>query len=67
MSDVHVCMFKHTKQGGSEGMLHQKIGKNQMLRCSEIASEAILGQKQSCSSYVVCRVLHPVFACIFSM
>ena len=42
-------------------MLPQKILKH---RCSEIASEAILGQKQSCSSYVVCRVLHPLFGCI---
>ena len=33
------------------------------IRCSEIASEAILGQKQSCSSYMVRRVLHPIFGC----
>ena len=30
---------------------------------SEIASEAILGQKQSCSSYMACRVLTPIFDC----
>ena len=33
------------------------------IRCSEIASEAILGQKQSCSSYMACGVLHPIFGC----
>ena len=30
------------------------------IRCSKIASEAILGQKQSGSRYMVRRVLHPV-------
>ena len=29
---------------------------------TEIASEAILGQKQSCSSYMARRVLHPSFS-----
>ena len=29
----------------------------------EIASEAILEQKQSCSSYMAHRVLHPSFSC----
>ena len=33
------------------------------IKCSEIASEAILGQKQSGSSYMACRVLHPIFGC----
>ena len=28
------------------------------IRCYEIASEAILGQKQSCSSYMAHGVLH---------
>ena len=37
-------------------MLPQKI------RHSEIASEATLGQKQSCSSYMACRVLHQILA-----
>ena len=33
------------------------------IRCSQIASEAILEQKQRCSTYMVHRVLRPVFAC----
>ena len=33
------------------------------IRYSEIASEAILGQKQSFSSYMACRVLYPIFGC----
>ena len=35
------------------------------MRCSEIASEAILGQKQSRSSYMARGVLHPIFGCPF--
>ena len=31
------------------------------IRCSEIASEAILEQKQNCSSYMACGVLHQIF------
>ena len=47
------------KIGGPRGMLPQEI------RCSEIASEAILEQRQSQgSSHMVCKVLHPVFGCI---
>ena len=38
---MYVYMHKHEGLGGSGGMLSQEI------RCSEIASEAILGQKQS--------------------
>ena len=34
------------------------------IRCSEITSEAILGQKQSRSSYMAHRVLHPSFDCV---
>ena len=44
--DVYVYMHKHERLGGSGGMLPQEI------RFSEIASEAIFGQKQSCSSYM---------------
>ena len=33
------------------------------IRSSEIASEAILEQKQSRSSYMAQRVLHPIFSC----
>ena len=31
------------------------------IRCSEIVSEAILGQKQSRSSYMACGTFHPIF------
>ena len=57
---MYVCMHKHTKLGGSGGMLPQEILE---IRCSEIASEAILGQKQSRSSYMARGVLHPIFGC----
>ena len=33
------------------------------IRCSEIASEAILEQEQSRSSYIARGVLHPIFGC----
>ena len=36
------------------------------IRCSEIASEAILGPNRSRSSYMACRVLHPIFGCPYS-
>ena len=39
MCDVYVYMHKHERLGGSGGMLPQEI------RFSEIASEAIFGQK----------------------
>ena len=45
MSEVYVCTHKHVSLGGSGGMLPQDIFGE--IRCSEIASEAILGQKQS--------------------
>ena len=35
----------------------------QEIRCSGIASEAIFGQLQSCSSYMASGVLHPIFGC----
>ena len=50
-------MYKHTRLGGSGGMPCQKI------RCSKIASEAILGQKQSRSSHIVRGVLHSIIDC----
>ena len=40
MCDLH----KHARLGGSGGMLPQEIFK---IQCSEIASEAILGQKRA--------------------
>ena len=47
MLDVYVHIHKHARLGGSGGMSPQKIFE---IRCSEIASEATLGQKQSRSS-----------------
>ena len=46
MSDLYACVHKHARLGGSGGRKFLEI------RCSEIASEAILGQKQSCSIYM---------------
>ena len=40
---MYVCMHKSARVGGHGGMLPQEILE---IRCSEIASEAILGQKQ---------------------
>ena len=45
MSDLYVCSYKQARLGGSGGMLPQESFRN--IRCSEIVSEAILGQKQS--------------------
>ena len=50
---MHVQARRHNFQNG---------GYIDKIRCSEIASEAILGQKQSCSSYMAHRVLHPILA-----
>ena len=51
---------KHERLGGPRGILPQEILE---IRCSEIVSEAIFGQKQSCSSYIAHGVLHPIFDC----
>ena len=48
MSNLH----KRTRLGGSGGMLPHE--------CSEIASEAILGQRQSFNSYLARGVLYPI-------
>ena len=42
---------------------HAPPGNYFKIRCSEIASEAILGQKLSRSGYMALRVLHPIFGC----
>ena len=42
--NVHVCMHYHIRLGESRDMLSQKTLE---IRCSEIASDAIFGQKQS--------------------
>ena len=51
---------KHARLGGSGGMLPREFFK---IRCTEIASVDILGQKQSRNSYMACGVLHPMFGC----
>ena len=61
MSDVYVYMHKHASLGKSGGMLPMKFLE---IRCSEIAWGAVtLGQKQSHSSYMARKVLHPIFGC----
>ena len=51
MSDLYVCMHKHARLGGGgRGMLPQENFLE--IRCSEIVSDDILGQKQSRSSYM---------------
>ena len=60
--DVYACITKQ-RVGG---MLPQEIFRE--IRCSEIACEAILGQKQSRSSsvrYMARRILYPVHGCPF--
>ena len=53
-------MHKHGRVGGLGACSPRKFLE---IRCSEIASEAILGQKQSRSSYTARGVLHPIFGC----
>ena len=57
MSNLH----KHARLGGSGGMLPQEIFLE--IRCSGIASEDILGQKHSHTSYSARGVLHLIFSC----
>ena len=60
MFDLNVCMqpCKSRKVWG-----HAPPVKILEIRCSEMASGAILGQKQSCGSYMAPGVLHPIFGC----
>ena len=53
-------LHKHTRLGGVEACSPRKFLE---IRCSEIASEAILGQKHSYNSYLALGVLHPIFSC----
>ena len=53
---MHVCMGKQVSK-------HATLGGLLEIRCSEIVSEAILGQKQSCSTYMARGVLHLIFGC----
>ena len=51
-SNLYVCVGKHTKLGrGVWGMLLPR--KFLEIRCSEIASGAVLGQKQSLAEYFI--------------
>ena len=61
MYDLYDCMHKGARVGGYGGMLSPK--KVLEIKCSEIASEVILGQKQSRNSYMVHGVLRPIFGC----
>ena len=54
---MSVYMDKHARLGGVVGCSPMKILE---IRCSEITSEAILGQRQSHSSYMARGVLHPI-------
>ena len=58
MSVVHLCKHKHVRIGGSGSP--RKFCE---IRCFEIASEAILGQKQSRSIYMAHRVVLLIFGC----
>ena len=57
---LHIWMYEYARLGGSGGMPPRKFLE---IRCSEIASEAILGQKQSGSSYMARGAMHPIFGC----
>ena len=58
VSVVHVCMHKHARLGGLGACAPKKFFE---IRCPKIASEAFFGQKQSCGTYMVQGILHPVF------
>ena len=57
MSVVYVCMYASIQdyRGGLGACSPRKLLET---RCSEIASEAVLRQKQSHCSYMACGVLH---------
>ena len=55
---MNVCMHKDARLGGLGACSPRKILE---IRCSEVASEAILGQKRSRSNYMDHEVLHPIF------
>ena len=63
VSCVYVHIYKHAKnEGRSGGMLLQAL----KIRCSEIASQTIVGQKQSHNSYMAYRILLPLFGCTYT-
>ena len=55
---MYTCISMLDYIGRSGGILPQEILE---IRYSEIASEAILEQKQSHSGYTARRALHPIF------
>ena len=58
------CECMHAQAWKTRGVWgHALPGKFLEIRWSEIASEAILGQKHSHTSYMARGVLHPIFAC----
>ena len=57
---MYACISKHARQGRLGACSPRKFLE---IRCSEIASEDILGRKQSCCSYMAHGVLHPTFDC----
>ena len=61
---MHECVST-ARLGGSRAMFPQEIFLK--LKCSEIASEAILGQMLRRSCYMARRVLHPIFDCSYIM
>ena len=56
MCDMYVWLHKHARLRGLGACSPRKFLE---IRCSEMASEAILGQSQSRSSYMARRVLYP--------
>ena len=57
---MHLLESKDARLGGSGACSPRKFLE---VRCSEIASEAILGQKQSRSSCMARGALHLIFGC----
>ena len=58
------CVCMHAKACKTRGVWgHAPLGNFLENRCSEIVSEAILGEKQSRSSYMAPGVLHRIFGC----
>ena len=63
MSDVHVSVDKAFKTRIGLGTCSSRSFVK--IRSSEFACEDILEQKQSCSRYIACRVLHPVLTALY--
>ena len=62
---MYVCMHNHVSVGGGGGWGHAPLG-NFKITCSEIASGAILGQKQSRSiAQSKMSIICHTFPCVF--